>query len=221
MRNKTKGVIAGVAGLALLSGGVTYSLWSDSATVPGGTITNGNLDVAAIGALAWVDVSPDRADAGHAITDLATWRMVPGDIIEGTQGIGVALEGDNLVATLEVSSATDPATFPTGISVTYDVLQGATARSRRTSRSARPPRCASRPAGPGRRRVRRLNAPPTVVIDDIVVPDDAEPDRGPQGDLRRRDGRPGVCPGRHRAGRRRGLARPGPDRGRLRRRPVS
>ena len=169
MRNKTKGVIAGVAGLALLSGGVTYSLWSDTATVTGGTITNGNLDVAAIGPLAWVDVSPDRADSPHPITSLATWRMVPGDIIEGTQGIGVALEGDNLVATLEVSSATDPATFPTGISVTYDVLQGVTPiASDVPLGTATTMRLAAGRAGQGAGAP--VNAPPTVVITDIVVP---------------------------------------------------
>jgi alternate signal-mediated exported protein len=125
MNNRTKGVIAGIAGLALLTGGTTFALWSDSATVTGGTITNGNLDVAAIGTLNWVDTSADRADAGHAITNLGTWRMVPGDVITGTQGLGVALEGDNLVANLVVDT-TAPTTIPAGMTVTYDVLQGAT-----------------------------------------------------------------------------------------------
>jgi len=169
MRNKTKGVIAGVAGLALLSGGVTFALWSDSTTVDGGTITNGNLDVEAIGTLAWVDVSADREDSPHAITDLATWRMVPGDTIEGTQGIGVALEGDNLVATLEVSSATDPATFPTGVSVTYDVLQGATPIAEDVPLGTPTTmRLAAGRAGQGAGAP--VNAPPTVVIDDVIIP---------------------------------------------------
>ena len=30
MKNKTKGVIAGLAGLALLSGGATFALWTDT-----------------------------------------------------------------------------------------------------------------------------------------------------------------------------------------------
>lgn len=124
MKNKTKGVIAGLAGLALLSGGATFALWTDTASLTGGTITNGNLDVAAIGTLAWRDVSTDRTDGPHAITNLATWRMVPGDVIEGTQGLGVALEGDNLVASLNVD--TTGSTLPTGMTVTYDVLHGAT-----------------------------------------------------------------------------------------------
>ena len=180
-------------------------------TVVGGTITNGNLDVEAIDDLAWVDVSPDRADSPHAITDLATWRMVPGDIIEGTQGIGVALEGDNLVATLEVSSATDQATFPIGISVTYDVLDGATPIAKdvplgtpTTMRLAagRTGQAAGEPA----------DAAPTVVIDDIVVP--ATPNltvvlRRPS--TLRRSTRC-LCRPTPVAGRRRSLARPGPDR---------
>src|SRR5690606_180399 len=119
MNNKTKGVIAGIAGLALLGGGTTFALWSDSATVAGGTITNGNLEVAAIGALAWVDASSPRVDEDHTI-DPATWRMVRGDVVEGTQGLGVALQGDNLVAELTVDAP--EAVLATGVTVTYDVL---------------------------------------------------------------------------------------------------
>jgi len=123
MNNKTKGVIAGIAGIALLGGGTTFALWSDSATVAGGTITNGNLEVAAIGTLAWVDASSPRVDEDHTI-DPATWRMVPGDVVEGTQGLGVALQGDNLVAELTVDAP--EAVLATGVTVTYDVLHGAT-----------------------------------------------------------------------------------------------
>ncbi len=116
MNNKTKGVIAGIAGLALLGGGTTFALWSDSATVNGGTITSGNLDVAAAGNVVWYDVSDDRADAtattpvtniaAHAISSIGTWRIVPEDTIEATFPIAVALEGDNLVADLVVTNPT-------------------------------------------------------------------------------------------------------------------
>lgn len=122
MKNKTKGVIAGIAGLALLTGGTTFALWSDQASVDGGTIVNGNLAVTA-DPIAWVDLSPDRTDSPHAI-DLNTWRMVPGDIARGTLDLQVTLEGDNLVATLDVDrSAT--AALPEGVVVTYDVLDSA------------------------------------------------------------------------------------------------
>ncbi|MBO0923061.1 alternate-type signal peptide domain-containing protein [Cellulomonas sp. zg-ZUI199] len=124
MKNRTKGVVAGVAGVALLAGGTTFALWSDSADVAGGTITNGKLDVEA-SALAWVDASPDRADKGHAISNLTTWRMVPGDVVEGTSEIDVTLVGDNLVAELGVDT-TAAANLPTGMTVTYAVYDGAT-----------------------------------------------------------------------------------------------
>lgn len=114
MNNKTKGIAAGAAGVALLLGGTTFALWSDSEEIPGGVITSGNLDVAACSA-DWFDISADRtALAGHDDTtpitgittahaiDIATWRMVPEDEIEGNLGIQVALEGDNLVAQLDV-----------------------------------------------------------------------------------------------------------------------
>lgn len=119
MKNKTKGLIAGVAGIALLTGGSTFALWTASTTAAGGTITNGNLEVGSIGTASWQDVSPDRPDGPHAI-DLATWRMVPGDVVEGTYDFEVALEGDNLVASLGVD--TTAATAPAGVTVTYDVL---------------------------------------------------------------------------------------------------
>jgi alternate signal-mediated exported protein len=123
MNNKTKGVIAGIAGIALLAGGSTFALWSDSDTVVGGTIVNGDLDVAALGALSWKDVSGDRTDSPHAI-DLASWKMVPGDTIVGTQEIDVALLGDNLSAKLSLSKAAAD-TLPTGVSVAYDVTNAA------------------------------------------------------------------------------------------------
>jgi alternate signal-mediated exported protein len=122
MNNKTKGVIAGIAGITLLAGGSTFALWSDSDAAAGGTIVNGDLDVKALGALAWQDVSGDRTDSAHDI-DLATWKMVPGDTITGTQALDVALLGDNLSAELSLSKGTAD-TLPAGVTVTYDVTDG-------------------------------------------------------------------------------------------------
>ena len=63
MNKKTKGILAGVAGGALLLGaGGTFALWSDQATIPGGNITAGQLDVNAK-ELQWFDVSNDHG--GH------------------------------------------------------------------------------------------------------------------------------------------------------------
>ncbi|MFC8192799.1 alternate-type signal peptide domain-containing protein [Cellulomonas sp. NPDC057328] len=124
MKNKTKGLIAGAAGIALLTGGSTFALWTASDSVAGGTITNGQLDVAALGDISWEDVSADRGDGPHDIT-LTSWQMVPGDTIEGTQDIDVALDGDNLVAELTLLN-TGTEELAEGVSVQYDVVQGTT-----------------------------------------------------------------------------------------------
>ncbi|WP_147915465.1 alternate-type signal peptide domain-containing protein [Ruania zhangjianzhongii] len=103
MQKKTTGVIAGIAGAALLMGGTTFALWSDSDTVDGAQISSGNLDVAVIGDAgsqwSWKDISADRTDKSHEI-DLADFRIIPGDVIEGTVALDVALEGENMVAAL-------------------------------------------------------------------------------------------------------------------------
>jgi len=115
LSRRTAGIIAGVAGGALLLGGTTYALWTDNAVQTGGTITNGNLDVAALDAPTYYDVSQDRSDAtdttpvtelaAHSIPDLTAYTIVPGDVLESNFGFVVALEGDNLVGELNLSLA--------------------------------------------------------------------------------------------------------------------
>lgn len=94
--NKTvKGSIAGAAGVALLMGSFgTYAVWSDQETLPGGTVTSGELDIAA-GAVTWEDVSvagPKRWQPG----DL----LVPGDMITRTQTFTIKGTGENLRGTI-------------------------------------------------------------------------------------------------------------------------
>ncbi|MBD7918324.1 alternate-type signal peptide domain-containing protein [Cellulomonas sp. Sa3CUA2] len=120
MKNKTKGLIAGVAGIALLTGGSTFALWSAQDSVAGGTITNGDLNVTAAAALSWVDTSADRTDADHVI-NLSTWRMVPGDTAEGTVAVDVTLIGDNLAAELALTS-TAPVDL-NGLELSYEVYK--------------------------------------------------------------------------------------------------
>ncbi|QXQ10594.1 alternate-type signal peptide domain-containing protein [Paeniglutamicibacter sp. Y32M11] len=100
MNNKTKGAIAGIAGIALLAGGTTFALWNDDASIAGGVITAGNLEVATVGTATWKDISADRTDPNHTIASLTAFKIIPGDTIEGTFGIDAALEGDNMVANL-------------------------------------------------------------------------------------------------------------------------
>lgn len=120
MQNKTKGLIAGVAGIALLTGGSTFALWSAKADLAGGTITSGDLNVTT-SAGTWYDISADRADNPQAITNVANWRMVPGDTAQYTQPFDVTLVGDNMAATVTLALPNGQ-TLPTGaVSVTYSV----------------------------------------------------------------------------------------------------
>jgi alternate signal-mediated exported protein len=122
-----QGALAGAAFAALLlAGGGTFALWSDQATVTGGTITAGDLRVAPVGDgdLTWYETHDlDRT----AALDLATFRIVPGDSITATQDLAVALSGDNLHAQLSVDGAGSGALLgdPDGVQLTFSVLDQA------------------------------------------------------------------------------------------------
>jgi alternate signal-mediated exported protein len=134
------------AGAALLLGGGTYALWSDSAQLTAsGNIVAGDLDITAKGSVTYFDVSWDReADQqtaiitgssvkGHAITNLSDYRVVPGDTIAAVFPYQVKLEGDNLVAKLSVDATPSNSGF-SAISYEYQVFNGSgTAASARVS----------------------------------------------------------------------------------------
>jgi alternate signal-mediated exported protein len=91
MSKKTKGIVAGVAGGALLLGaGGTFALWSDSETVHGGTIQAGTLDVSVGESTAWYDASQDRSDAAAIWSDFS-WDAVDFGA-EDTLASGVSTE---------------------------------------------------------------------------------------------------------------------------------
>lgn len=103
MNRKTTGILAGTAGAALLIGGGTFALWSDSADVDGATITTGNLQIEASEAgWTWYDSSDAETaeDLGEEIDDLTAFRVVPGDTLTGVIEFSAALEGTNLTAEL-------------------------------------------------------------------------------------------------------------------------
>jgi alternate signal-mediated exported protein len=125
MNKKLTGLVAGAAGAALLLSGGTYALWNDSAETPGGTITAGNLDVAAVGTPTWQDVSADREDAPHVI-DLTTFKIVPGDTITGTYGFDLGLQGDNMLAELALTGDALSGALADGLEATYTLKQGTT-----------------------------------------------------------------------------------------------
>ena len=76
------------AAVALLGGAGTYALWSHTASGGAGTITAGDLDAVAIGALTWS--TADDADEPDVLGS--------GERAWAVQGFDLALEGHNLVA---------------------------------------------------------------------------------------------------------------------------
>lgn len=116
MSRRAAGIVAAIAGGALLLGGTTYALWTANASLAGGTITDGNLDVAAFGTPTYYDVSQDRSDTtanvnavtglrGHTIAALTSYSIVPGDVLQSNFSYVVALKGDNLVGALNTTLA--------------------------------------------------------------------------------------------------------------------
>jgi len=122
-QKRRKAIIAGAAGVALLLGGSTYALWTDSANLAGGQITAGDLSISA-GDFAAYDISSDRIDSvtgpeivagtgikGHTITLTADgaevadsdWRIVPGDQAALVYPYTITLVGDNLLANLKLN----------------------------------------------------------------------------------------------------------------------
>lgn len=120
---RTQGLIAVGAGALLLVGGSSFALWTVNSQVAGGTITAGNLDVL-VAAGAWQDVSPEHA-APVDIADIADFRLVPGDVLEGTFPVDVAALGDNFVGDLTVGFASPSGALLAGVegvTVEYSII---------------------------------------------------------------------------------------------------
>lgn len=112
MKKLTKATIAGALGVVLLAGGTTFALWSDSATVNGGSVTSGTLALTPSGTPAWTDLSDDST------IDIASFLIVPGDTIEYTASFVVDASGANLSATLDVSDPVDATGDPALVAAT-------------------------------------------------------------------------------------------------------
>lgn len=101
MNKLLKGAIAGAAGVALLLGGAgTFAYWNSSTAISGGTIVAGNLAVTDPGpAGVWT------ANGSATPIVLANYLVVPGDVLTYTKTMSVTATGNNLVATLALSTA--------------------------------------------------------------------------------------------------------------------
>jgi len=90
--------VASAAGLALLlGGGGTLAYWNSSTSAQAHAIVAGNLSVNDSGtAGVWKNA------AGTTI-DIATYRIVPGDVLTYTKSVLVTAVGDSMTATLSIA----------------------------------------------------------------------------------------------------------------------
>lgn len=124
MNKLTKGAIAGGAGIVLLLGGAgTFALWNDSATIDGGTITAGTLDIQTVTPGAWTDISPDVDGQPVPIPDITDFRTVPGDVLKYTAGVTIVATGNNLLAEFGYVLDDELPPLPDDIDVTVAVLK--------------------------------------------------------------------------------------------------
>ncbi|MDR1187569.1 MAG: hypothetical protein LBK95_08955 [Bifidobacteriaceae bacterium] len=95
-----KGLVAGVTGLALLMGGSTFAMWSESANSNVGQVQHGTLEVLP-GEMHIYDLTTpgDKKSfnqEGVTEIDLDTYRATPGDKIEVDMVVDVNAPGDNM-----------------------------------------------------------------------------------------------------------------------------
>lgn len=104
MRKSIKGGLAAVVAVMLLLGGYgTYALWNDTESLDGGAIEAGELKLDSPTEGVWADVS--EGGAGEPIDDIATFLVVPGDILTYSLEATVLAKGENLAATLSADPA--------------------------------------------------------------------------------------------------------------------
>lgn len=101
-----KGSVAAAAGTVLLLGGAgTFMSWNSEAAVNGGSVASGHLRL-----------NPQEEPAAwtvneQQVSDIASFQVVPGDIVEYTTQLDLEAEGENLNATLTLTGgAITPAT---------------------------------------------------------------------------------------------------------------
>lgn len=102
MNKITKGAVVGGIGVALLlGGGSTLAYWTDQAQVTGATIASGRLDISDFTDAAW---KVTNNGVTKDVTNIGTFKMVPGDKLEYSTSATVTLEGDNLKATIAAAT---------------------------------------------------------------------------------------------------------------------
>lgn len=100
MKNSTlvKGTAAIAVGAALLlGGGGTLANWNAATSAAPGIIAAGDLNVTAATGV-WTDRT------GATITDISTYKVVPGDKLTYTQALTVTLVGDKMAANVVLAN---------------------------------------------------------------------------------------------------------------------
>lgn len=117
-RSRTKAIVAIAAGaVLLLGGGTTLAYWSTQATVNGGTVASGDLNLTLVDTPAWSLIPEGGVSA--PVTDITAIDIVPGDTVTLEQDVTLTLVGENLVADLTVGGVTVPTgILPAAITVT-------------------------------------------------------------------------------------------------------
>ena len=129
MNKITKGAVVGGIGVALLlGGGSTLAYWTDQAQVTGATITSGDLDIVSVAAGTWTVAH--NGGSSEPVTNITTFKMVPGDTLTYTVNATVTLVGDNLTANITAAPAagaiTGDAALVGRLNVTTTVNNGTT-----------------------------------------------------------------------------------------------
>lgn len=113
MNKTTKGALAvSAAGVLLLGGASSLAYWSNAQSLPGGTVTAGNLALTA----------PQCAGWSYATGGAAVNKFVPGDVISKTCTFVVKASGDNLKANLVTPASASVSGGATGtVAATYTI----------------------------------------------------------------------------------------------------
>ena len=123
MNKLVKGSIAGAAGIALLLGGAgTLAVWNSSVDVTAAStgITAGTLEIAPASPVVTTDGWKHGVTTPVVISDISTFKIVPGDVLTFTKTFDVTATGNNLKATaalgaLSITTPTSPSSADTAL----------------------------------------------------------------------------------------------------------
>lgn len=101
MKKSTKGALAaGAAAFLLLGGAGTLAYWTDDATVDGGTVDSGSIELVNVAcATSWT------YDDGSTTGITTVSKIVPGDTVVKQCTGDLVLDGDHIGASVDISQA--------------------------------------------------------------------------------------------------------------------